>query len=506
MIELTMNPYAKVENEQFPQEVKFVFKKNDFENVQFKDGTTTYAFFNCNFKKVVIENLEEIEFASISLAFFDCYIEDFKCDTIVSKNISIDFFSSIISGVIRENNLQSVGFNNCIIRSNFFLVKLNRVSVSYTEENIYPRRWKSFLDSVGITNYKDLLKQKQAYYLEDCKKINFYFNEKVKEKRGFYIREYIDSKESRLGYCFKEEERKTFNINLDLKYSIGSEDIDTKVNNAYLKSFSVSGSPVGKLSIESTRIESWYLREFMPKGEVLFYDIAPLSNGGDSSKIEFHKSNFDNSWFDNVDFKEYAVVSFFRSKFSKTIFTSCNFPNNYISFEKFTTLENIHYKEKIKANYFKDKYETFLQLKMSMESTGNIHEAQKFQATSNDALKYVNDVSKWDKFILFVNSKSNNHGLSFIIPLKLFLLFSIAFYILYLLSLGRIFNSNDFDPTLFGYYFSFIDITHRSDFLVDKSEFTGWGTWALVIDAINKIVISFFIYQFIAAFRKYGRK
>ena len=501
-----MAPYAKIENEQFPQEVKFTFKKDNFKNLQFKDGTTTYAFFNCNFKKIVIENLEEIDFDSISLSFFDCYIEDIKCDTIVSKNISLDFLSSIISGIIRENNLQSVSISNCITRSNIFLIKLNKVSISYTEENIYPRRWKKLLNSVGIDYYKDLIKQKQAYYIEDCIKINFYFNEKIKEKRGFYIRDYIDKKESRLGYYFKEEEKKTFNINLDLKYSIGNENIDTQVKNAYLKSFSVSGSPVGKLSIESTRIESWYLREFMPKGEVLFYDIAPLSNRGDSSKIEFHNSNFDNSWFDNVDFKEYSVVSFFRSKFSKTIFTSCNFPNNYISFEKFTTLENIHYREKIKANYFKDKYETFLQLKMSMEGTGNIHEAQKFQATSNDALKHVTDVSKWDKFILLINSKSNNHGLSIAIPLKLFFLFSIGFYILYLLSLGRIFNSNDFDPTLIGYYFSFIDITHRTDFLVDKSEFKGWGGWALVIDSINKIIISFFIYQFIAAFRKYGRK
>lgn len=344
---------------------------------------------------------------------------------------------------------------------------------------------------MGITKYKDLIKQKQAYYIEDCKKINFYFNEKLKERRGFYIRDYIDNEESRLGYCFTEDEKKIFDINVDLKYSIGSEDIDTKVNNAQLKSFSVSGSPTGKLSIENTRIESWYLREFMPKGEVLFYDIAPLSDGTESSKIEFHKSNFDNSWFDNVDFKEYSAVSFFRSKFSKTTFTSCNFPNNYISFEKFTTLENIHYRDKMRTNYFKDKYETFLQLKMSMEGTGNIHEAQKFQATSNDALKNVTDVSKWDKFILFINSKSNNHGLSITLPLQLFLLFSIGFYILYLLSLGRIFNSNDFDPTLIGYYFSFIDITHRADFLVDKSEFTGWGGWALIIDAVNKIVISF---------------
>jgi hypothetical protein len=64
------------------------------------------------------------------------------------------------------------------------------------------------------------------------------------------------------------------------------------------------------------------------------------------------------------------------------------------------------------------------------------------------------------------------------------------------------FNSNSIDYDLIGYYFSFLDITHRSDFLVEKVELNGCS---LAIDYFNKILVGFFIYQFVAAFRKYGK-
>jgi len=53
------------------------------------------------------------------------------------------------------------------------------------------------------------------------------------------------------------------------------------------------------------------------------------------------------------------------------------------------------------------------------------------------------------------------------------------------------------------YYFSFIDLTHRNDFLVGKNAFTAWS---LVIDYCAKLMIGYLIYQFIAAFWKYSKK
>jgi len=166
-------------------------------------------------------------------------------------------------------------------------------------------------------------------------------------------------------------------------------------------------------------------------------------------------------------------------------------------------IDNVHYPEDKHENYAKDVYEIMLQLKMALEGTGNYFEAQKLQAVAHDALKEVKGIPKQDRIILCVNNWSNGHGLSIKKPFWWLIGSSVFLYILYLLSLGRIFNSNEFDSSLIGYYFAFLDLTHRTDFLVDKTEY---NMFSLGVDYIGKVVVGFFIYQFISSFRKYGKK
>jgi hypothetical protein len=205
-----------------------------------------------------------------------------------------------------------------------------------------------------------------------------------------------------------------------------------------------------------------------------------------------------------VYFGDFGRLSFYRSKFSNANFTSCSFPEEYKTYEKFSPIENIHYPENRTVNHHKDQYEIFLQLRKALESTGNYYEAQKLQAISHTALNKVPSITAADKFILSINRISNNHGLSIKEPFYWFLGVSISFYLLYLWSLELAFQRTAaFDPYLIGYYFSFVDITHRSDFLLDKDKLNGWS---LAIDSFHKFLIGFLIYQFIAAFRKYGKK
>jgi len=183
--------------------------------------------------------------------------------------------------------------------------------------------------------------------------------------------------------------------------------------------------------------------------------------------------------------------------------TACDFPSKYNDFDKIQTIDNIHYPDRKDKNYYKTRYETFLQLKKLLEASGNFYEAQKFQAISSDALKKVENLPHWDNIILKINSFSNNHGLSIKTPFIATITISVFSYIMYLWTLRRMFNWNSIDWNLFGYYFAFLDITHRTDFLVSKSELNGLS---LAIDYINKIVVGFLLYQFVAAFRKYGKK
>ncbi len=503
MNELKLTPYTELDGNQYIQEQRIILRKVDVDNVVYQDGRSVYDIANCNFKKLIIENNEDIDFPDVSFSFINCVIEDLQVNQLVSKNISIWMGSSVVAGKISECPLHSASFSNCIIRGGLFLLQLDKVHINYTEENINPRRWHRLFHHYNIANPDEMLGINQSIYIYDCTYIKITSNWKEDSPGGFYLRPHEKKKDWRLGYKLSKSEKEKINLNVSIKYDLEKQYNETKVSGVNLNSLSISGTQAGKISMENVTIGSWYLHDLYPKDEVNFYGIGAPNHLLASSKLEIQKCNLDKTWFDNIDFNTFSLISFYRTKFSKTVFTSCSFPKDSIDFQTFTTLPNIHYAEKKEKNFYKDKYEVFLQLKMALEATGNVHEAQKLFSISNEALRRLGDVSVMDKLILRINRCSNNHGLSISKPFWWLLGVSIVLYILYLLSIGRIFNNNEFDSSLIGYYFSFLDITHRNDFLVDKTEFNGFS---LFIDYFNKVLVSFFIYQFVAAFRKYGKK
>lgn len=500
MNEIFLTPYTIIENTDYPDDTKIVIRASDFSNVPFQDGRITFSFIGCRFKKLEIENTETIDFKDISIQFISCFINEINVDNIITTNFSIFFGSSILKGRIKNENLKNVETNNCLLNNSLFLLDLKRAVVSYTEENIFPIRWKKLLKSVNAT-LENLLAEKHSFYIYDCKSIVFTVNENKTDKRGIYKIPY-DSV-NKIGYYPSDEEKQNFKVSLSVKYSADKEHNLTKIINAKLLALSLSGYSTGELLIENCNIDSWYIRNFSAQVGANFYNIKPFRKETEETKLEIHKSNLDKVWFDNVAFDDYYTISLYRNKFGQTTLTACDFPSKYKDFDKIQTIENIHYPDRKDKNYFKTRYETFLQLKKQLEASGNFYEAQKFQAISHEALKKIENLPYWDRVILKINGLSNNHGLSIKEPFIGTIVLSILFYVLYLWSLGRIFNANEIDWNLFGYYFSFIDITHRTDFLVNKSELNGIS---LTIDFLNKIIVGFLIYQFIAAFRKYGKK
>lgn len=497
-----LTPYTIIENKDYPIDTKIVIRSNDFQNLSFQNGKITFSFINCRFSKLEIENTETIDFKDISIQFISCFLREINIETFVTTNFSIFFSSSILQGRIKNENLLSVTANNCLLNKSLVLLDLKKAIISYTEENIFPIKWKILLKSVN-TKLETLLNENHSFFIYDCKEIVFTFNENSTEKIGLYERPYSNEVVNKVGYYLSEEEKKTIKVSLNIQYSADKEHRLTKIINAKLLALSISGYSTGELSIESSKIDSWYMRNFTAQLGANFYDIKPFRKETEETKLEIHKSNLDKVWFDNVSFDDYSIISFYRNKFGQTILTSCDFPSKYKEFDKIMTVENIHYPERKDKNYFKTRYETFLQLKKQLETSGNFYEAQKFQAISNDALKNIENLPFWDRIILQINSISNNHGLSIKQPFVATIFFSVFFYFLYLWSLGRMFNYSGIDWNLFGYYFSFLDITHRIDFLVDKTELNGIS---VTIDYLNKILVGFLIYQFIAAFRKYGKK
>tara|TARA_R110002051_G_scaffold185303_3_gene254777 strand:- start:15030 stop:16520 length:1491 start_codon:yes stop_codon:yes gene_type:complete len=496
-LEIQLEPYKTIKNQDYgTAEIKIT--QEVFEEIAFVNNRTVLNFENCRFKKLIIINESEIEYESISLNFSFCQIEDIQIESITTNQISFHFHGCIVSGNINSKSIKSVSINNCITPS-LFLQYQKRINISYTEENIFISKWKTLLIGSDVKSANELIGNKQSIYVNHSKNVNVRFNHNEKEQIGVYRSQQEQLEEYKIRYYLTKEDKTKLNINLSLDFSKEDDEL-LKIEDCILNSLSLRGSANGKISIENTRINNLFIRDFSSQSEMLLYNISPYLT---DSKVEVHKSNMDNSWFDNIDFNGYKTLSFYRTRFTKATFTSCNFPKDSLSFAKFKTLENIHYPDKKPQNYYKDQYETFLQLRKSLESSGNYFEAQKLSAISKDSLRKISSLPKSDKFILGLNSVSNNHGLSIKRPFIGLLIFSILFYIFYLLSIDRVFKSTDFDWSLVGHYFSFLDLTHRKDFLIPKSEYT---FWTLFLDFGNKIIVGFFIFQFISAFRKYVKK
>ena len=185
MNEIFLTPYTIIENTDYPDDTKIVIRASDFSNVPFQDGRITFSFIGCRFKKLEIENTETIDFKDISIQFISCFINEINVDNIITTNFSIFFGSSILKGRIKNENLKNVETNNCLLNNSLFLLDLKRAVVSYTEENIFPIRWKKLLKSVNAT-LENLLAEKHSFYIYDCKSIVFTVNENKTDKRGIY--------------------------------------------------------------------------------------------------------------------------------------------------------------------------------------------------------------------------------------------------------------------------------------------------------------------------------
>lgn len=495
---MIIEPYVIIENQDFNSSEDIILLKSRFDSIDYKDGRTTFVFRNCKFQHINIINNEEIDFPHINFLFSYCLINSFYIHSLITKNISITFSNCILSARINNNNIGFVSFSNCFIKSHIFLTELSSLTIVYDENIIDLRKWKIFLNKYSL-NFNDYLEN--SFNIYEPKNFTFHIRESDSGIKGIYNNRYKNA----VGYRFNNFEKNNFNFSLSIFYSVAKEHKATRIINSKLKCLEIKGYSNGKIEIENSQIDNIYLNNLTCKEGANFYDLKPFRITEHSeNKFEISRCNLDEFWFDNVIFNEYKIISFYRNKFVQTNFSSCEFPNSFNDFEKFITVKNIHYPSSKDTNYNKLRYETFLQLKKALENSGNYFESQKFQSFTNELLLNIDSIPYWDKFILKINSFSNNHGISIEKPFVWLLRSSIILYILYLITLRRIFIYNaDIDWNLFGYYFSFLDLTHRSDFLVDKEELNGFS---LMIDYLNKLVIGFFIYQFIAAFRKYGKK
>ncbi|MDO5979208.1 hypothetical protein [Flavivirga spongiicola] len=520
---------SDVENKIYNNPVKLIIKANSFEKAKasltIKKNQTTISFQNVKFNSEISINVDEGIEDEISIGFHNCFIDSFSDFALESKNMVLFFGNCFVQNLrVQSRNLKSIKLNNCF--GSYFIEGIKNVNVSYSEENIFLKDWVNQIKTEK--QLQNLLNYKTIFHITDAESINFYGHE-IEEKRkqqlikerllksdGKYEGFGLDRqayKKNKLKRILTLKEKELLNINIDLSYNIGFNHIKTQVSNLLLEAISLGGKAKGEVRIEDCKINNIYIRDFSPKSDFSLYNIKPLVGKGN---FEVHNSNLDNTWFNAVSLKNYFVVfhksSFINTKFSSTVFPSVKELKSSIS-----SVKNIHYPNEIKdkKSFYRDMYELFLELKQAFDKRGNSFESQKMKSVAHEFLYKIEDwkVSKSDfwnnKIILGLNRLSNFHGISIRNAFFLALIIILVFHSLNVLS----FESVEFGYKDWGefkdivsneirYLFSIANPAHKLSSLAPVNEITGW---TYMTSFFSRIFIGFAFYQFVAAFRRFGK-
>ncbi len=475
------------------------------------------VFKNVTFKSEVSIGKDDGVAEEVSIGFFNCFIDSMSTSGAILTITSFHFRNSYCGHLTAsENKLCSFYFNNSF--GNYNIFKAKKVEVSYREDNIFVREWykKQSLDKI--------LSSRTFFDLRDIERVNFYGNEVdedtrkklLKHKNNLYFNEYDKTKIGRLKMLLSEDEKKMLDINIYLENS-SDFDVNNKITirGVLLKSLMIKGRITHETSIEDTKIDDFYLRDFSSKSNFTLYNVKPILEKG---KFEIHNSNLDNTWFNSVSLKNYLVV-FYKSSFINAKFSSTIFPNvkELLNSNSLTSVRNIHFPDKRPDErlFYRNMYELFLELKQVFEKRSNTIEAQKMKAA---AYTYLYRIESWNmlksnfwnnKLVLMLNRVTNFYGISIrnsfwtaVIFIVLFHSLNVLFFSSYELGInsweeyGQIVSKN------FRYLFIIANPTHKLSSLAPDGEITN-ATY--VISFFSRIFIGYAYFQFIAAFRRFGK-
>src|SRR5690606_16311677 len=108
------------------------------------------------------------------------------------------------------------------------------------------------------------------------------------------------------------------------------------------------------------------------------------------------------------------------------------------------------------------------------------------------------DLSPQDRFIFRLNNFSNNFGKDYLFPVALIFIFNGWLFNLYLI----------IEPLIicqWGLYFSFFNPVRNLDFIEGLHGLEEHKNWVITADFASRIIISYLIFQTIAAFRKFSK-
>ncbi|MDB5002102.1 MAG: hypothetical protein JWQ34_327 [Mucilaginibacter sp.] len=272
-------------------------------------------------------------------------------------------------------------------------------------------------------------------------------------------------------------------------------------------SINVGGVNLGNIIFKNIETNFIIIQDFYNQNKLTFADLKLIHN---QHFFIIFDSNINNTEFVNVDFRKFDELVIAKSEVSNIVLSNSVLPPRIQIGTKNPIFGYvIKPDEKINDNtYYR---ETYRQLKLAMEKQGNKASSLIFKAKEMHYLRKELPIG-WDKFLLYLNYISNNHGLSWSRGICFTLVISWLMFIFFQETLvhpnyvwGLSWSLSDtyksFKSGLNGYS-EFI--TSFPGFKVSEHSSYKWETNLILL--LSRILIGYGIYQTITAFRKFANK
>lgn len=281
----------------------------------------------------------------------------------------------------------------------------------------------------------------------------------------------------------------------DLSSFIKSKVIVEKGTNINRLTFTRGIAPSGMVYIDSIKADQIVFSNFVNEGILELTGISGVSHSGKKSILYFTNSNLDNVVFKGVNFNSFGLIGIENTKLNKISIIGRHFPASNI------TLSKIVRKNKIKPQLASKVAEIYNQLYLAMKAQGNRYWELQYYSYY---LEWQRKATKkwWHQIPFILHKYTTYYDTQWYLALVWILMFGLVFYLFYidnLLTQGVLSKSLDYHLK---YYFQFLLPTHKVRFVQDVK----LTAFSVTIDFAWRILSGYFIYQMIAAFRRFGRK
>lgn len=442
-----------------------------------------------NIEDCIVEDIYEFESPKGSHVIFRriTFNEAVYFDNFKEENQSISFDSCVFKSTISFYNasLKDILFNKCTLENDarFEIGQVNNLILIETEVSKDLHLEQGYVNEILFD--KCTGNGKISTHSLECNKVDLKLNEGALE---------FDFS-SNYGRGIKKKDLfppiKSLKIRISVKYNGTIE-----FSNYIIDYLAISGN-VSKsiLSLSQCLLTKTILYSFTNSSTVQFSSI----DFNDNSTLEIQNSNLGKAELFDINFRHCSEISIFNINLTNLLTTSVKWCTKIKSSSdskenEASTLREIYRQLKTLAEVQKDKPEELKFYAMEMEQYSKELEKSEGPFT--------------DRIILYFNKWSNNHGLSFPLAFRWIIFIVLVFYFIIKGLLGY----TNFDIT-----YTAIAISEMVETVNPVRKFTeSYGLTeqiekntgyyiAKILDAIQRIFISFLIFQFIKAFRKYVR-